>query len=618
MRIPIDRYRLLGVSVGADGQMILNNLERRIERNVYSGFSNETNRKREEILRDNTEVLINSEKRIAYEKDFVNREKLESEAEPTVDIKQDYEIAGLLLLLESGELENCIKISEQVFRQKRLDMNYFSTDFKDLNKIIDYATLGYAEELKSRRHYQTASEVLDRRIKSHTVGMGEKEMILIMAQELKQLLPFRILDMLSRANDEESHATGVALLKKLVSDRGGLDMYSEEYMSTDEFHEFFRQIRGFLTVQEQINLYDKWAKEGSEAATFLYSIALVAQGFSQRKPNKICTAINNMKKVPSNELQPIVANMLLLLGDVDNAKKLFDQYADDQLKTWTFTKAEEPLARLCEWCREWLQRDVLKGYKDIDSEADIDDYFSDKDVIAYIEGNDDMATKGAHDSTTFEVNSLNTNRESSASVRKKKEWAQMNNSYARPKQLWVDILGKRIRYLSSLRESFLIFLVITVSSCSLLFFTRLASQKNRVEDTERSVQVIKTETSRVKNKIELARDSLEQWLQLKKQVLSENRMPLNASLVASEGLLKQLEDEKEVNQKKGIRQYIDASLKNLRIIEQSPNRMKILAKLRYRDKLVNSSGKTIETTQDHTFERYYQLIWQGGKWVVDK
>ena len=122
----------------------------------------------------------------------------------------------------------------------------------------------------------------------------------------------------------------------------------------------------------------------------------------------------------------------------------------------------------------------------------------------------------------------------------------------------------------------------------------------------------------MKNKIELARDSLEQWLQLKKQVLSENRMPLNASLVASEGLLKQLEDEKEVNQKKGIRQYIDASLKNLRIIEQSPNRMKILAKLRYRDKLVNSSGKTIETTQDHTFERYYQLIWQGGKWVVDK
>ena len=617
MRIPIDRYRLLGISIGADSQMILNQLDRRIERSEYSGFSNETNRKRSEILQENTEVLINRDMRSAYEDDFMNKE-IGNVTEPAVDIKQEYEIAGLLLLLESGELESCLQVSEQVFRQKRLDMNYFSTDFKDLNRIIDYATLGYAEELKSRRYYQTASEVLDRRIKSHTVGMGDKGLINIMAQELKQLLPFRILDMLSRTNDEETHATGIDHLKTLVSERGGLDSYSDEYMSTDEFHAFFRQIRGFLTVQEQINLYDKWSGEGSEAATFLYSIALVAQGFSQRKPNKICDAVVNIKSLSSAELQPIVANMLLLLGDVDNAKELFDRYADDQLKTWTSTKAEEPLGRLCEWCREWLKRDVLEGYKDIDIEADIDCYFSDKDVIAYIEGIDDMRPRGGQDSATFQFNRRHNNRASSNSGREEEKWILEIGKNEGTKQPWLNTSKKRIKYLGSLKENILIFLVIMLSSCSLLFFTRLTSQSNNVKQSEKRGEIIQAGTSREKSRVDLARDTLEQWIRLKREVLSENKMPLNASLVASEKLLKKLEAEREENQRNGIKQYIDASLKDLRIIEEKPKRIKVLATLRYKDKFVNSSGSTVERTQEHTFERYYQLIWQRGKWVVDK
>ena len=600
MKIPIDRYRLLGISIGADSQLILNQLDRRIERIEYSGFSNETSRKRSEILQENAEVLINRDMRSAYEDDFMNQE-IGNVAEQAIDIKQEYEIAGLLLLLESGELEDCLKVSEQVFRQKRLDMNYFSIDFKDLNRIIDYATLGYAEELKSRRYYQTAAEVLDRRIKSHTVGMGDKGLINIMVQELKQLLPFRILDMLSRTNDEETRATGIAHLKTLVSERGGLDNYSDEYMSTDEFHAFFRQIRGFLSVQEQISLYDEWSKEGSEAATFLYSIALVAQGFSQRKPNKICDALVNIESISSAELQPVVANMLLLLGDVENAKELFDQYADDQLKTWTSRNTKEPLGRVCEWCREWLKRDVLEGYKDIDIEADIDGYFSDKDVIAYIEGINDIRP-----------------RENSDSGIEEEKWILKSSKNVGTKQPWVNTSKKRIKCLGSLKENILIFLVIMLSSCSLLFFTRLTLQSNKVTHSEKRGETIQAGTRKEKSTVDLASDTLEKWIRLKKEVLSENRIPLNASSVASERLLKKLEAERAQNQKNGIKQYIDASLKGLRIIEEKPSGIKVLATLRYKDKFVNSSGNTVERTQEHTFERYYQLIWQRGKWVVDK
>jgi len=43
MRIPIDRYKILGVSIGADNHVILNQLERRLEKCDYAGFGTRTN-----------------------------------------------------------------------------------------------------------------------------------------------------------------------------------------------------------------------------------------------------------------------------------------------------------------------------------------------------------------------------------------------------------------------------------------------------------------------------------------------------------------------------------------------------------------------------------------------
>lgn len=620
MKIPIDRYRLLGVSTGADNHIILNQLERKLEKGDYLGFSNETQEKRNEILKDNTSLLLNEERRKAYENAYVSTVTFGEESEPTVEIKQDYEIAGLLLLLESGEVEECLKMAEQVFRQRRFNMNYFGTDFKDLNKVIDYATLGYADKLKSKRHYETAAEVLDRRIKSQSVGMGEKEIISVMATELKQLLPFRVLDMLSRTNDEEKHATGINLLEKLVTERGGLDNSCEIYMSNEEFHAFFRQIRSYLTVQEQISLYQRWASEGSKAGKFLYCIALVAQGFSQRKPNRIHDAVDIMKSSGSNELQPIVANMYLLLGDIENAKKIFEEYADEPLKAWSKEKAEEPLARLCEWCREWLERDVLRGYKDIEVEADIDSYFSDKDVMSYIEkidreGVGSMGKTLDHSQDRLVINkedfwSNNTNA-GDFMPKCNKDWKGRS---------WVGETKQRIKTYSLLRENFLVFLVIAISSCSLLLFTRVSTKGIPEREQKRSI-VVNNEGKHIDrslSRMELARESISKWLYLKKKVLSENKTPMNAELVATTRLLNQLETERKMNQKKGTKQYIDATIKKIEIKEDEPKRLRVLAELKYRDKLISADGNIVEQTEEHTFQRYYQLIWQDGRWVVDK
>ena len=619
MRIPIDRYSLLGVSLGAGCHIILNQLERRLEKSEYSGFTGETQEKRIELLKENTSILLNEDKRKAYESDYLSTRIVGDDTEPTIEIKDDYEIAGLLLLLESGEVEECLRIAEQVFRQKRLDMNYFSADFKDLNKIIDYATLGYANKLKSKRYYETASEVLGRRIKSHSVGMGDKEIINIMATELEQLLPFRVLDMLSRANDEQKHLIGIDLLTRLVAERGGLDNNSNKYMNNDEFHAFFRQIRSYLTVQEQIDLYKKWASEGSKVGKFLHCIALVAQGFSQRKPNRIRDALDIMRTIATNELQPVVANMHLLLGDVENANNIFQLYADEQLKAWWTKKAEEPLGRLCEWCREWLERDVLIGYKDIDVGPDIDSYFSDKDVVSYIEGVDIQGEAITLRSTDYYQDKMS-NYESFGHSKSEEKRANPENPRYTRERSWLVFTKEIIRNSTVIKENLLIFIIIAVSSCSLLLFTRVAPIDTRIEERSESIEKNqeKKDFGKKLSKDELVRESISKWLKLKKKALSEDKPPENANLIATRRLLKQLEAERRINQKKGVRQYIDASVKRIEIKEETPTKLRVVAELGYRDVFVNADGNIEEKTEQHTFERHYELIWREGKWLVDK
>ena len=49
MIIPIDRYRLIGVTIGAENRIILDQLERRLGKCKFSGFSHETMKRRREI-----------------------------------------------------------------------------------------------------------------------------------------------------------------------------------------------------------------------------------------------------------------------------------------------------------------------------------------------------------------------------------------------------------------------------------------------------------------------------------------------------------------------------------------------------------------------------------------
>jgi len=615
MRIPIDRYSILGVSLGSDSRIILNQLERKLEKSDYPGFSSETLEKRSEVLKECSNILLDSGKRNAYDKEYTTENDISNRRpEPETIISKGQEIAGLLLLLEAGRHEECIELAENLYREQRMSMSYFSSEYKEINRIIDYATLGLAKDLKYKRHYETAAEVLERRINSQTVGMGEKERISDMASELKSLLPFRVLDTLSRDNDDKARLKGIDLLKGLVRERGGLEADSITHMDKNEFFEFFKQIRIYLNVQEQVRLYEGWSVDGSKAALFLTCIALTAQGFAQRKPHKINIALKKLEQINAQELQPILANMHLLLGNVESATQIFENCTDQDLKEWARKRTKDPLGGLCEWCREWLKRDVLKGYRDIDIEADLESYFSDKDVIEYIENQDGNENRNIKNQQICD----DWNRE--ANKRKNgEENVSLHENAINSIGCWQRQMFKN-EFLKMIKNNLLVFFIIAVSSCSLLLFRTLSSQDGTKEEPEK-VKSINRRLDTKKGVLgtqEQLNQTLVDWLQVKKQSLKTNKLPIKARKIATPRMLEQLRQEIEQNRRKGQTQIMNVEVKKIILKDEAPRKASVNAQLKYQDKTISRKGEILTETSLHNFERIYNFIWNGSRWVIDK
>ena len=203
----------------------------------------------------------------------------------------------------------------------------------DLTRLAALACLGAAEEFRHQRLFEASARTLREGL--HLLqrmglvpDLREK-----MAQELDLLTPYRVLDLVSRDLGEKgSRQEGLELLEQLVRRRGGLEGQWDPTFSTEDFQPFFKQIRGFLTVQEQVDLFTRWGDEGSAAADFLATTALTASGFAQRKPERIAAARDRLQASGRSGIEPLMANLHLLLGDVEAAKASFAQGASRGLE----------------------------------------------------------------------------------------------------------------------------------------------------------------------------------------------------------------------------------------------------------------------------------------------
>ena len=395
MELPIDHFRLLGVGPTTDSQSVLRTLLQRLDRLPFAGFTADTLLAREELLRSSADLLSDAERRLAYETDLTAISSGAGQAIAALDVPSSKEVGGLLLLLEAGQALEAFELASRALQPPQAPALGSSRE-ADLTLLAGLAALAAAADLHQQRRYESAAQTLKQGAQLLQRMGQQAELRQQINQELDGLVPFRVLDLLSRnltATVERSE--GLALLQELVQRRGGLEGTGDPSLPREEFEAFFKQIRAFLTVQEQVDLFSRWAS-GSQAAEALATTALTASGFAQRKPDRIAAAKDRLsaagkalgKAAGSPDGQPVLAYLHLLLGEVDQAREAFTSGASAERQQWAARQSSDPLAQICAACGDWLGREVLPGYRDLEADANLEAYFADRDVQAYIEAHD--------------------------------------------------------------------------------------------------------------------------------------------------------------------------------------------------------------------------------------
>ena len=403
MDLPIDHFRLLGVSPSADAAAILHRLQTRCDGPPDQGFTHEALLKRNELLSRSADLLTDRDDRAEYESALIRLSASHPNETVGLDLPASSEVAGLILLWEAhGALEAFQMASHGLQPPQAPALG--SGREADLTLLAALACRDAAVEEQGQRRYEAAAQLLVEGIQLQQ-RMGKlPDQQRRLEGDLEALLPFRILDLISRdLSDQASHQQGLTLLDQLVSRRGGLDgtdfvtsVEGSGSMTQDDFESFFQQIRRFLTVQEQIDLFTGWSDEGEAEAGFLAVVALTAAGFSRRKPECLEQARDRLQLLPDSELdpKPLLGCLDLLLGNVREAEHHFAAIRDAEVQAWFLQHSGDNLAAQCEYCRAWLGRDVLPGYRDVDATAiDLDAWFADRDVQNHVERLDRQASR---------------------------------------------------------------------------------------------------------------------------------------------------------------------------------------------------------------------------------
>ena len=385
MELPIDHFRLLGVSSSAGAEEILRIFQLRLDRAPDQGFTNEVLAQRAELLRLSADLLTEQSSRQEYENAI-------SLGASGLELSSNREVAGLILLWEADFSYEAFKLARKSLQPPQTPALGSSRE-ADLALIAALSCRDASLQQQDQRHYAFAAELLQEGIQL-LQRMGKlSEHRQNLEQDLELLIPFRILDLLSRdLDDYNSHQEGLNLLDVFIAKRGGLEgrgkIKNYGGLTQSDFEVFFQQIRNFLTTQEQVDLFVNWYKQGSQDAGFLAAIALIASGFAFKKPQNLQLARKYLKNLNYQGLDPmpLIGCIDLLLGDLQQAEARFNSSNDLGLKDWLANYPGEELAAFCHYCRNWLKNDVLRGFRDIDIPSpELDSWFADQDVQDYLE-----------------------------------------------------------------------------------------------------------------------------------------------------------------------------------------------------------------------------------------
>ncbi|WP_017295431.1 IMS domain-containing protein [Geminocystis herdmanii] len=413
MEISLDYYRILGVPVQADSDLIEQAYHDRIIQLPHKGYTEYAINSRKNIIQQAYDVLSQEESRLEYESSFLasplERETLDAEdfstedsevfSDTNIDIEESLFVGALIVLLDLGEYELVISLI-QPYLLERTPLNIFTEKeeeipliFQDLVLTIVLAYLELATEQWQEKQYESASNSLK---KSYEL-LFKEDLFSDLRKEIKQdlgkLLPYEILELLTRENSLISEREkAINSLKSMLKARGGIESkkVDDSGLDIDSFLKFIQQIRVYLTAEEQQNIFEEEAKRPSPAGGYLAAYAGIARGFTERKPEFIIRAKNSLISLTIHQdvylEQSICA---LLLGQTAEAEFSLSQSREKQVISYIQEMSQDSpdlLPGLCIYTEKWLQTEVFPQFKNLSkTNPSLQDYFADDRVQTYLE-----------------------------------------------------------------------------------------------------------------------------------------------------------------------------------------------------------------------------------------
>ena len=279
MRISLDYYRILGLPIQASNEQLQQAYRDRLLQLPRREYSEKVIAARKQLVDAAYKVLSHPQQRQRYDSNyFVATSYSNSSADtltemppsttesvaPSIEITDEQFTGALLLLQELGEYEQVLNLG-----QPHLASESPTNNDPDLILTVALACLELGREQWQQGQYENAAHSLENGYKFLTnAGLFTKTSQEI-AADLNKLRPYRILELLAQPQNRiTERKQGLKLLQEILQQRGGIDGTGEDGsgLALDDFLRFIQQLRSYLTVREQQELFEAESQRPSPVA----------------------------------------------------------------------------------------------------------------------------------------------------------------------------------------------------------------------------------------------------------------------------------------------------------------------------------------------------------------
>ena len=418
MRITLDYYRILRVPIKAEASAITQAYEDLLQQISRQEYSQAAISARNRLLEKAYKVLSNSQSRAEYDRTFLapltaqtpkeEAAQEETEAtpdsnvltapapiEPCLEVEPQLVPGVLIVLCELAEYHSAIELGKECLYSSDSDLATKETYKADVLLCMAMAHMELGREQWQKQQWEEAaisgkmglSLLQDDGLDLFPSLQGE------IMHDLNRLKPYRVLDLLKNHSfTSSSRRKGIELLQSMLAQRRNLPETAKDPsgLKIDQFLHFIQQIRNYLTLSEQKEIFLTEAKRGSHISSYVAAYALIADGYANKQPMAIVEAQGLFEKMSqSQNTHWERAICALLLGQAEESQEII-QHSQDRKTIEAIEQdsrnAPDLLPGLCFYGEQWLQKEVLSQFKDLKNQKmTLREYFSDSKVQSYLE-----------------------------------------------------------------------------------------------------------------------------------------------------------------------------------------------------------------------------------------